>query len=123
MEPIIKNVSEPWFSFIKMGVKKIEGRLYKGDWTKLKIGDIIIFSNNEMGFERFVKVIVTDLVSYSNFEEYLTKEGVDTCLPSIDFISDGIKVYRNYFTEDDEKKFGIIAVKFTKYPMNLDFLE
>ena len=31
-----KNLSEPWFTLIKLGLKKCEGRLNKGDFAKMK---------------------------------------------------------------------------------------
>ena len=31
MTTYTKHVSEPWFSLIKLGIKKCEGRLNKGD--------------------------------------------------------------------------------------------
>jgi ASC-1-like (ASCH) protein len=30
-----KNLSEPWFSLIKLGIKKCEGRLKKGDFAEI----------------------------------------------------------------------------------------
>ena len=37
-----KHLSEPWFSLVKLNIKTIEGRLIKGDFSKMKINDIII---------------------------------------------------------------------------------
>lgn len=31
-----KNLSEPWFSLIKVGVKTVEGRLNKDDFQAIK---------------------------------------------------------------------------------------
>jgi ASC-1-like (ASCH) protein len=45
-----KNLSEPWFSLIKLRIKKVEGRLNKGDFANMNIGDFILFTNNELGF-------------------------------------------------------------------------
>ena len=43
-----KNLSEPWFSLIKLGIKTCEGRLNKGDFSKMNKGDYIVFENNDM---------------------------------------------------------------------------
>ena len=51
-----KNISEPWFSLIKLKIKSVEGRLNKGEFSKMKIGDIIEFSNEELGF-RAVRIL------------------------------------------------------------------
>lgn len=34
-----KNLSEPWFSLIKLKIKTVEGRLNKGDFAIINIGD------------------------------------------------------------------------------------
>ena len=47
MTTYYKNVSEPWFSLLKLKIKSVEGRLNKGEFSKMKIGDIIEFSNEE----------------------------------------------------------------------------
>jgi ASC-1-like (ASCH) protein len=43
MTTYTKHLSEPWFSLIKIGSKKCEGRLNKGDFSKMKKGDYILF--------------------------------------------------------------------------------
>jgi ASC-1-like (ASCH) protein len=47
MTEYTKNLSEPWFSLIKIGLKTCEGRLNKGDFSLMKKGDYIIFENND----------------------------------------------------------------------------
>ena len=48
MTEYTKHLSEPWFSLIKLGIKKCEGRLKKGDFAEIKKGDYIISINNTM---------------------------------------------------------------------------
>ena len=38
-----KHLSEPWFSLVKLKIKTVEGRLNKGIFVNLKVGDIIEF--------------------------------------------------------------------------------
>ena len=45
-----KKVSEPWFSLMKLGLKKCEGRLNKGDFSRMKKGDTITFLNEKRSF-------------------------------------------------------------------------
>jgi ASC-1-like (ASCH) protein len=105
-----KNLSEPWFSLIKLGLKKCEGRLNKGDFTKMKKGDIIEFYNEDFGKRKF-KCKITSIHNYKNFEEYLTHESLEKCLPGIDTIDEGVSVYRKYFNEENENKYGIVAIR------------
>ena len=109
---ISKNISEPWFSLIKLGLKKVEGRLNKGDFALLNKGDILHITNNELGFLREYDILVTSTHKYKSFTEYLEKEKLEKCLPSIDTIEDGVKVYYKYYSKEDESKYNIIALRF-----------
>jgi ASC-1-like (ASCH) protein len=100
------NVSEPWFTFIKKGKKRIEGRLKKGVFAKLNKGDTIFFVNGN--YE--VKTLITHIYEYSSFLEYLTIEGLRYTLPNIKTLDDGVNIYYKYYTKEDEKKLGILAI-------------
>lgn len=107
-----KNLSEPWFSLIHCGKKKVEGRLNKGDFANMNIGDFIVFTNNELGFERKFKIRIKNISYYDNFEIYLEKETLDRCLPTVYNIEDGLKVYYKYYSKSDELEYKIKAFTF-----------
>jgi len=107
-----KNLSEPWFSLIQLKCKTVEGRLNKGDFANMKVGDIIIFANNELGFERKFEAKIKEINNYDNFEQYLQTETLAKCLPTIGNIEDGLKVYYKYYSQEDEEKYKIRAFKF-----------
>ncbi len=111
---ITKNVSEPWFSLIKLNLKTIEGRLNKGDFKDLRIDDIITWTNDDLGFHREFKTRVIGKTQYNTFEDYLLNEGLNHCLPGIEDIGDGLKVYFKYYTKEQEKEFGIVAIELKK---------
>jgi ASC-1-like (ASCH) protein len=107
-----KNLSEPWFSLIKLGIKKVEGRLNKGEFASMNKGDFILFTNNELGFERSITISIKHITYYDNFKSYLETETLAKCLPGITNIEDGLKVYYNYYTKEDELKYKIKAFLF-----------
>jgi len=114
----IESVSEPWFSLILLGLKKVEGRKNKGRFYDMKIGDIIQWTNNDF-LHRTVLTIVKDKKYYNTFEEYLEKEGLENFLPGMPDMEYGLSVYFTYYTKEDEKEYGVAAVhiepiKFTK---------
>jgi len=41
----------------------------------------------------------------------LENETLEKCLPSIDSIEEGVKVYRHYSTYEQERMSGIIAIR------------
>jgi ASC-1-like (ASCH) protein len=97
-----KTVSEPWFTLIKLGIKTVEGRQNKGDCALMKIGDFIIFTNNELGFLRQFKKEITHISFYYNFKTYLESEMLSSCLPGIDTIEEGLHVYLKYYPENHQ---------------------
>jgi len=107
----IKNLSEPWFSLIKLGIKKCEGRLNKGDFAAMKKGDHIVFENSEFGFQRMFRVKITSIHNYESFEEYLYNETLEKCLPGIDTLEEGVSIYYKYYKPEDEAQYKIIAIR------------
>jgi len=103
----IINVQNPWFDYIKEGKKKIEGRINKGIFKLLKKDDIVKFENNKEN----IKAIIKKIVNYDSFEEYLSTEGLSKTLPGIKTIADGIAIYRQFYTEQQERQ-GVLAIHF-----------
>jgi len=108
-----KNLSEPWFTLIMLGLKKVEGRLNKGDFKNMKKNDLIIWMNDDFGFHREFKTKIIKITKYDTFENYLIKEKLINTLPIIDTIENGLKVYNKYFPNMyiDEKTMGVLVLK------------
>ena len=100
------NVSQPWFDYIKLGRKTIEGRLNKGMFSQLKSCDIIKFVNNN----EYVKVRVENIQYYDSFVQYLTLEGLERTLPDVYTIEEGVNIYYQYYTKEQEKEYRILAI-------------
>ena len=107
-----ENVSEPWFSLILLGLKTVEGRKNKGRFKEMKVGDIVEWTNDNFK-PRSVLTRVTGKAEYPTFREYLEKEGLDKCLPGMEKfgIEDGLSIYYKYYTKEDEKEFGVVAIR------------
>lgn len=112
----IKNVQEPWFSLIQNKVKIYEGRPCKGDFAKMKKGDIVIWTNDITGKTRKVKTEIVEILKYDTFHKMISSNGLNKVLPAsgagIKTVDDGVnKVYRQWYNSDIEKQFGVIAIK------------
>jgi ASC-1-like (ASCH) protein len=107
-----KHVSEPWFSQIAASVKRVEGRLCKGEFASLSKNDTIVWVNEDFGFKRTVRTKVTFVKKYTTFRKYLQTEGLDATLPAhgVNTIAKGIKVYRCFFDERMEQEHGVLAI-------------
>jgi len=106
------NVQEPWFDYIKNKQKTIEGRLNKGIFSELNVGDEIIINKkkNDMTID-YVEAKIIRITKYKSFEEYLSQEGLRRTLPGINTIEDGENIYYKFYTKQDEEKYGILAIR------------
>ena len=105
----IEHLSEPWFSLISLGLKTVEGRKNKGKFKEMKVGDIIQWTNDDFD-NRTVLTKLIKKVEYDTFADYLNNEGLENCLPGMPSLEHGLSVYFKYFTKEDEKEFGVIAI-------------
>ncbi len=102
-----KQVQEPWFSLIKSGQKTIEGRLNKGDFAKMQPGDYVTWTNGPLS----VKTQITAIYHHNTFATYLKARTLRACLPGVATIAEGVKIYHKYYSRDDERKFGVLAIE------------
>ena len=106
----IKEVKEPWFSLIALGIKTIEGRLNKGSFKDMKVGETVSWFNEQQGFKREVLTRISRITKYQGFEDYLQTETIPKCLPGILNIDQGLQVYRQIYTDRDlENELGVLA--------------
>jgi len=110
----IESISEPWFSLILLGLKTVEGRKNKGRFKEMKVGDIVEWTNDNF-MQRSILTRITGKAEYPTFREYLETEGLDKCLPGIEKfgIEHGLSIYFKYYTKEDEKEFGVVAIRMT----------
>jgi ASC-1-like (ASCH) protein len=101
--------AEPYFTFVKNGVKTIEGRIKKGKYQDIIFGDHIIIHNEEET-ENF-EVVVLDVRPYSSFREMLEKESLKKVLPNVSSVSGGVKIYKKFYSSEQEKEFGVVAIE------------
>lgn len=109
MSPVEINVSQPWFRHIKNGAKTVEGRLDKGKFHAMKPGTVLVIRSSNSGKTATVAV-VTKVNKYQTFEQYLSREGLNSTLPGVTTIEQGVAVYRQFYSEEDERQFGIAAI-------------
>ena len=104
MATIQIRIQEPYRSLVLRGQKTIEGRLSKGKFKDLQVGDFLLI---EPGQESFV---VTKLTRYSSFKDMLGAEGVSVVVPDKKTIDEAVAVYRSFYTPAMEQEYGVIAI-------------
>ena len=113
-DTVVRNIAEPWFSYIISREKTIFCTLYTTDIAFLKPNSYIKFVNEQNISKREIKVKVTSAAKYNSFREMLENENMDYVLPHVNTITEGVNIYRQHYSEEDEKKFGVIAIRITK---------
>ena len=106
------HISEPWMTLIAASAKTVEGRLKKGSFSEMQVGDLIAWYNDDFGFRREVHTLITGLTTYSSFLEYLRAESLDKCLPAygVCTLEEGAQVYRQYYSSLAEAEHGVLAI-------------
>lgn len=101
--------NQPYFDLMKEGKKTIEGRLYRGKFALIKAGDQIEVFTPEEDESFLVKVL--DSRKYETVRNMLEAEGLEKVLPNINNIEEGVAVYRNFYSEEEEKETGVVAIE------------
>lgn len=113
-----EDLNSVWFDAIKSGKKIAEGRLNKSWVSTLQPLDMIEFKERtENGIdetEKPIRVMVSKIKKYKSFIELFDDVGLDKVLPGIDSYDNGIKVYRQWYSEEKEKEFGVVGIFFSK---------
>ncbi len=107
----VKDVQEPWFTLIALGLKTVEGRLNKGSFKDMKVGDTVLWTNQQQNFKREILTRISRITKYMGFEDYLQTETLPKCLPGILNIEQGLQVYYKYFLKEDESQYGVLAIE------------
>jgi ASC-1-like (ASCH) protein len=100
-----KTLSQPWFDLVKKGKKKYEGRLNKGFFGKLKVGDKFTFVNNG----KKINVEVIKILNFDNFEEAYKDLG-NELLPTL-MGKSVCEIYNKCYDSKDIKKHGVLAIR------------
>lgn len=100
-----KKIQEPYFSYIALGIKDVEGRLNRGDWKEMENGDSLIIVSPH-GIE--IKTEIVRIYSYPTFNDLYRRFG-DRLLPNED-----PSIYYQWYTPEEEKRYGVIGVVIKK---------
>ena len=100
------QVSQPWFTLIKDGDKNVEGRLNREEFKGLKPLDVIIWTDGSSEFK--TQVVYTQ--KFKSFRDMLKQCGLKYTLPGVLSFKSGIDIYRQYYTREEEVKFGVLSI-------------
>ena len=101
------------------GRKTIEGRLDRGKFSDYKPGDIVrprrdvrgpdgVLRDGEIDGSEFE---ITAVRKYKNFLEMIQAEGWQNVIPNAGSDKVAAETYNRYYSIEDQKKFGVLAVE------------
>ena len=97
---------ESTFNYLSSGDKKVEGRLYKGIFRKIKENDTIEFCFQN----RTLLAKIQKIQKYDDFYSFLISEELKYVLPGVKNIYEGLKIYNDYYPKKKGNK--VISIKF-----------
>lgn len=104
------KLQSKYFDKIKSGEKIYEIRLNDEKRKIIDVGDTIIFSR-ETDLKEKITTIVQDLVYFASFEEMAqTLPAKKIGFENLDTKSI-IDIYHTFYSSEDEKKYGVVAIK------------
>jgi len=98
----------PWLDWIDNGIKEYEGRLNRGIFKTMKIGDKVIWYDRRSN--KRVKTEIVKLEYYKNFEEAFDELGnklVPINNATVEIVNG---LYSKYFTKQEIEMSGVVAI-------------
>lgn len=100
-------VQEPYAAQILSGRKTVEGRLNRGRFATVQVGDHVLI-NDQAGFT------ITAKHQYTSFREMLEHEGVTRVIPDAADLEAAVQVYYQFYTPEEEREFGVVGLELQK---------
>ena len=107
------HLNEEVFYNVLNGTKTIEGRLNDEKRRELKVGDKLIFINRSNDSEK-ITTIVEELKYYNSFIDMVDDNSIKELLGDSYSKDDYLNLIYNFYTKEEEKKYGVVAIKFRK---------
>ena len=108
------NLDTIYFDYILSGKKIYETRIYDEKRKKLKLLDIINFTDR--GSDRKFNAQIIELSYFSNFEDAIKEVGVKKVLPNAKSLKLGVELYEQFPHAEGTykkaaKKYGVLRIK------------
>ena len=108
------NLDTIYFNYILEGKKIYETRIYDEKRQKLKLLDVINFSDR--GSSRIFKAQIIELSYFLNFSEAIKEVGIKKVLPNAKSLVEGVKLYESFPHKEGTykqaaSKYGVLRIK------------
>lgn len=100
------HCDDPWFSYIRQGIKPVEGRKKTHSYKKIRAGDKIKFSN---GKESFIADVI-EIREYDSIEQYIEDVSLEKALPGVKTLEEALKIYYEWSPEEKIRQYGFLGI-------------
>lgn len=106
------------------GRKTIEGRLNKGKFAEYAVGDVVSLRRDyrdaagrlQDGEPGVARVKIVAIRKYNSFLDMTKTENYKLVIPHATSAKEAADVYNTYYSADDQKKYGVLAIEVTNLP-------
>ena len=107
------HLNEDIFKIVKNGTKHIEVRLNDDKRKKLKVGDDLIFINQNNDDKR-INAIIKGLKYFSSFEDLVDYYRIDEIYKEDSSKEEFLELINKFYTKGEIEKYGVVAIDFEK---------
>ena len=104
---------------IKSGEKTLEARLGKPRFLRIKEDDIISIREDFWYQDKILEslphalhVKITQVLYFESFKELFDTMDFQSAIPSAKTVDEAIAVYRKFYTSEEERELGVVALSF-----------
>ncbi len=106
------SVRHIYFTLLKEGTKKVEGRLYDSFFRDLDIGDKLIFIDETTSEKLKTTVLKIDV--FKGFDEMINHFGREVLGFASHSYEDTLKTYNSFYTTEEINELGVCGVTVEK---------
>ena len=105
------TLNDPWFDYVKSGVKKYEGRCYWKSVLKYQINDELKISHHTDPSKESYTVKIKNILVYPTFEEALKTLPLEEVLPGVSTIEEGMDIYLKFVRLETQLNYGVCMIE------------
>lgn len=108
MTKISLSLKSEYFNGIASKKKQLEGRMYKGKYKKIKLGDLLHFTNVEDKTDiRILIALVTSIHIFASFEEVFQVFDHALAVPNHS-LHEALNIYYSFYPRQEVKKHHVV---------------
>lgn len=99
------------------GRKPVEARIRRGKFLEMTVGTVVCLredvwqNGKEIGTKRDqAKIQVVQFEDFRSFGEMFDTVGLENVLPEVESIQEGLELYYQFYTPEEEAAFGVRAI-------------